>query len=140
MSNYGGESTVPPNGYREPGLRDRTMQGDHVYGDVDPPKPQAAGADKAEGASKGQGIGLNQILNFAKDMQSKVKDIPYIVPIAAGAAGFVPGTLVSSRILRQIVLLAGGYAVKQAVAAAPKDEIFAFAKKVIVDAIESQRA
>jgi len=48
--------------------------------------------------------------------------------------------LTSSRILRQMVIIAGGYAVKEAVKNAPKDEMMAFAKKMLVDAIQRQNA
>ncbi|WP_437525938.1 hypothetical protein WME79_40010 [Sorangium sp. So ce726] len=89
------------------------------------------GAQQAQG---GEGaVNLDMLLKFAKDIQTKVKDVPYIVPIAIGGAAFAIGVLASSKILRQLTLLAGGYAVKYAIQNVPREPIVDFAKKVVSD-------
>jgi hypothetical protein len=139
MSNFGAEGTSRPNGIREPGARDPGMQaGTYSEG------PRMYGVDQAasRGVSgdPGKGINLRKIVSFAKEAQGTVMKVPYIVPIAAGTAGFVLGVFASSRILRQLALMAGTYALKEAVKTAPKDEILNFAKRTLLEAIERQRA
>ena len=96
---------------------------------------QESGSQQAQGG--GGGVSLDSLLKFAKDIQGKVKDVPYIVPIAIGGAAFAIGVLASSRILRQLTLLAGGYVVKYAIQNAPKDQILDFAKKVVTDSFQA---
>ncbi|AUX47195.1 hypothetical protein SOCE26_087070 [Sorangium cellulosum] len=99
---------------------------------------QESGAQEPQQAQGGEGgVGLDALLKFAKDVQSKVKDVPYIVPIAIGGAAFAIGVLASSKILRQLTLLAGGYVVKYAIQNAPKDQIVDFAKKVVSDSFRA---
>ncbi len=102
---------------------------------------QESGAQGSQQGSQSQGGGvtLDVLLKFAKDVQSKVKDVPYIVPIAIGGAAFTVGVLASSRILRQLTFLAGGYVVKYALQNAPKEQIIDFAKKVITDSFHASR-
>lgn len=150
MNNIGTEKSTPPNGYREPSSFEQSYR-DQSAREPSPRETvrQSEGFSEETGVStaraqrstdQGEGMRLGQIVNFARDVQAKVKEIPYIVPIAAGSAGFVLGVLASSRILRQLVFIAGGYAVKEAVKSAPKDEMLAFAKKLVVDAIQRQSA
>jgi hypothetical protein len=91
-------------------------------------EPSAQQAQGGEGA-----MSLDMLLKFARDIQGKVMDVPHIVPIAIGGAGFALGVLASSKILRQLTLLAGGYVVKYAIQNAPKEQIVGFAKKVVSD-------
>jgi hypothetical protein len=85
-------------------------------------------------------MSLDALLKFARDVQGKIKDVPYIVPIAIGGAAFAIGVLASSKILRQLTLLAGGYVVKYAIQNAPKEEILGFAKRVVSDSFRASRA
>ncbi|XXX75117.1 hypothetical protein WMF30_46425 [Sorangium sp. So ce134] len=96
---------------------------------------QESSAHQAQGGEGG--MSLDMLLKFAKDVQSKVKDVPYIVPIAIGGAAFAIGVLASSKILRQLTLLAGGYVVKYAIQNAPKEQIVDFAKKVVSDSFRA---
>jgi hypothetical protein len=135
MNNIGAETYSPPNGYRDPGKhggihRDEDLAGSAGTAGAQASKPQASQQDDS--------ISFGKILSFAKDVQKQVKEIPYIVPIAIGGVAFTLGVLASSRILRQVVFMAGSYGLKQAIAAAPKDQIMEFAKKAVVDAIKRQ--
>lgn len=135
MNNIGAETYSPPNGYRDPGMhggihRDEDLSGSKGTASAQGSKPQAGQQDDS--------INLAKILSFAKDMQKQVKEIPYIVPIAVGGVAFTLGVLASSRILRQVVFMAGSYGLKQAIASAPKDQIMDFAKKAVIDAIKRQ--
>ena len=95
------------------------------------PGANEAGAQPTQG---GEGaVSLDMLLKFAKDIHAKVKDVPYIVPIAIGGAAFAIGVLASSKILRQLTVLAGGYAVKYAIQNVPREPIIDFAKKVVSD-------
>ncbi|WP_437925932.1 hypothetical protein WMF37_43890 [Sorangium sp. So ce291] len=96
---------------------------------------QESGSQQAQGGDGG--MSLDSLLKFAKDIQGKVKDVPYIVPIAIGGAAFAIGVLASSRILRQLTLLAGGYAVKYAIQNAPREQIIDFAKRVVTDSFRA---
>ncbi|XXT17809.1 hypothetical protein WME94_47005 [Sorangium sp. So ce429] len=96
---------------------------------------QESGSQQAQGGDGG--MSLDSLLKFAKDIQGKVKDVPYIVPIAIGGAAFAIGVLASSRILRQLTLLAGGYVVKYAIQNAPKEQIIDFAKRVVTDSFKA---
>lgn len=101
---------------------------------------QEAGSQESSSqqAQAGEGgMSLDMLLKFAKDIQGKVKDVPYIVPLAIGGAAFALGVLASSKILRQLTLLAGGYVVKYAIQNAPKDQIADFAKKVVSDSFRA---
>ncbi|MGK3999720.1 hypothetical protein [Sorangium sp. So ce1024] len=99
------------------------------------PGAQESGPQQAQGGDGG--MSLDMLLKFAKDVHGKVKDVPYIVPIAIGGAAFAIGVLASSKILRQLTLLAGGYAVKYAIQNAPKEQILDFAKKVVTDSFRA---
>lgn len=146
MSNVGVDNPFPPNGYREPSSYrvGPTKVSEPTNGSTNGStqiKDQGTGAQsKDQGTSaqsKGkEGITLSKIVSFTKSMAQKAQGTPYVIPLAAGTAGFVLGVLASSRILRQLAYMAGGYAVKEAVKAAPKDEILAFAKRTLLDAIE----
>jgi len=151
MDNIGAEKSTPPNGYRdyrEGDLREPAVKTEGTSADTGyraGVQQSAGNAERSAGysqksAGQGEGMRFGQIMNFAKDVQTKVKDIPYIVPIAFGGAGFVLGVLASSRILRQVVLFAGSYALKQAVKNAPTDEMLSIAKKMVIDAIQRQAA
>lgn len=96
---------------------------------------QDSSAEQAQGGEGG--MSLDMLLKFAKDIQGKVKDVPYIVPLAIGGAAFALGVLASSKILRQLTLVAGGYVVKYAIQNAPKDQIVDFAKKVVSDSFRA---
>ncbi|WP_438039521.1 hypothetical protein [Sorangium sp. So ce128] len=99
--------------------------GSQESGSHEPGAPQTQGGEGA--------VSLDMLLKFAKDIQTKVQDVPYIVPIAIGGAAFAIGVLASSKILRQLTLLAGGYAVKYAIQNVPREPIIDFAKKVVSD-------
>jgi hypothetical protein len=75
--------------------------------------------------------GVDQVKQTAQRIGSQMWGSPYSLPIAIGGAAFILGTLASSRILRQLVLLAGVYAVKYAVQNAPKDQIMDYAKNYV---------
>lgn len=96
--------------------------------------------DRQASGARGQDASLDSVLKFAKGIQTKVKDNPYIVPIAIGGAAFTIGVLASSRILRKVVFFAGAYVLKYAIENAPKDEIMDFAKKVITDSFRASSA
>ncbi|WP_437598157.1 hypothetical protein [Sorangium sp. So ce590] len=96
---------------------------------------QESSSQQAQGGEGG--VSLDMLLKFAKDIQGKVKDVPYIVPLAIGGAAFALGVLASSKILRQLTLVAGGYVVKYAIQNAPKDQIIDFAKKVVSDSFKA---
>ncbi|WP_437325172.1 hypothetical protein [Sorangium sp. So ce381] len=103
--------------------------GSQESGSHEPGAPQTQGGEGA--------VSLDMLLKFAKDIQAKVKDVPYIVPIAIGGAAFTIGVLASSKILRQLTLLAGGYAVKYAIQNVPREPIVDFAKKVVSDSFRA---
>jgi hypothetical protein len=96
---------------------------------------QESSSQQAQGGEGG--VSLDRLLKFAKDIQGKVKDVPYIVPLAIGGAAFALGVLASSKILRQLTLVAGGYVVKYAIQNAPRDQIVDFAKKVVSDSFRA---
>ncbi|WP_437481473.1 hypothetical protein [Sorangium sp. So ce1014] len=96
---------------------------------------QESSSQQAQGGEGG--VSLDMLLKFAKDIQGKVKDVPYIVPLAIGGAAFALGVLASSKILRQLTLVAGGYVVKYAIQNAPRDQIVDFAKKVVSDSFKA---
>lgn len=76
----------------------------------------------------------------AKNVGAKVTASPYTLPIAIGGVAFILGALASSKILRQIVLIAGGYAVKYAIQHAPKDEILDYAKNFVKSSLAQPRS
>ncbi|WP_437588173.1 hypothetical protein [Sorangium sp. So ce1000] len=119
-------TTIGNDQYTSGGYKNGVYEGDaHESGSREPGAQQA---QSGEG-----GVSLDMLLRFAKDIQGKVKDVPYIVPIAIGGAAFTIGVLASSKILRQLTLLAGGYVVKYAIQNVPKEPIIDFAKKVVSD-------
>ncbi|MGK4001880.1 hypothetical protein WMF31_04610 [Sorangium sp. So ce1036] len=103
-------------------------------------EPGAHASHASQGQDSDGGMRLDVLLKLARDVQGKIKDVPYIVPIAIGGAAFAIGVLASSKILRQLTLLAGGYVVKYAIQNAPKEEILGFAKKVVSDSFRASRA
>ncbi|WP_437936216.1 hypothetical protein [Sorangium sp. So ce341] len=123
-------STIGNDQYTSTGYKNGIYEGgSQEAGSQESSSQQAQGGDGA--------MSLDMLLKFAKDVQSKVKDVPYIVPIAIGGAAFAIGVLASSKILRQLTLLAGGYVVKYAIQNAPKDQIVDFAKKVVSDSFRA---
>jgi hypothetical protein len=138
MNNIGAETYSPPNGYRDPGMHGGIHRDEDLSGSKGTASAQASKTQASQQGQQDDSINLAKILSFAKDMQKQVKDIPYIVPIAVGGVAFTLGVLASSRILRQVVFMAGSYGLKQAIAAAPKDQIMDFAKKAVIDAIKRQ--
>jgi hypothetical protein len=131
MNQYGTENTYP-NGYREP----TTSAGSTAdYGQTG-----QTSTGQARQGGKDEGVNLDSIANFAKTIQSKVKDVPYIVPLTAGGVGFAIGVLASSRILRQLCLIAGGFAVRYAIKNAPRDQIMNFAKQVVANTYKQAQA
>ncbi|WP_437568861.1 hypothetical protein [Sorangium sp. So ce542] len=123
-------STIGNDQYTSTGYKNGIYEGgSQETGSQESSSQQAQGGDGA--------MSLDMLLKFAKDVQSKVKDVPYIVPIAIGGAAFAIGVLASSKILRQLTLLAGGYVVKYAIQNAPKDQIVDFAKKVVSDSFRA---
>jgi hypothetical protein len=101
---------------------------------------EQAPGKQTSGAQEHDEMSIGSILTFAKDIQAKTKEFPYLVPAMIGGAAFALGVLASSRILRQLVLMAGGYAVKYAIQNAPKDEMLSFAKKVMTDSFRAANA
>lgn len=136
MNNIGADTHSPPNGYHDPSKHgvsqhDEDLASSKGMTGVQASKPQAS-------QQQNDSITFGKIVSFAKDVQKHIKEIPYIVPIAVGGVAFTLGVLASSRILRQAAFMASGYGLKQAIAAAPKDQIMEFAKKAVVDAIKRQ--
>lgn len=129
MNQIGTEQTYP-NGYRET----TTGTGASDYSSAGAATKQTTGQGAQGG--KSDETNIDSIANFARAIQSKVKDIPYIVPLTVGGVAFTLGVLASSRILRQVVLIAGGYAVRYALKNAPRDEIVTFAKKVVTNSFK----
>lgn len=131
MNQIGTEQTYP-NGYREqtPGT------GASDYSSVATSKTTSQTTEKTAKGAKGDEPNVDSIANFARAIQTKVKEIPYIVPITIGGVAFTLGVLASSRILRQAVLIAGGFAVRYAIKNAPRDEIMTFAKKVVTNSFK----
>lgn len=148
--NTSGTEQYTPNGMRDqtagsPGRSETMNQGGQTSsgyaGQTSGAAGQTSGSTGRKTSEKPEGVSIDSLMNFARDIQTKVKDVPYLVPIAIGGAGFVLGVLASSRILRQMVVIASGYAVKYAVENAPKDEVLSFAKKIIVDSFhQAQRS
>jgi hypothetical protein len=130
-----------PNGYRETSGTTEPYAGvgQSYTGSVSTDKP--AGSKPYAAPQKEEGSNLDSIANFVRTVQTKVKEIPYIVPIAIGGAGFALGVLASSRILRQLTFLSCAYAMKYALQNAPKDQIMGFAKEVLTNTFkQAQRA
>jgi hypothetical protein len=132
-----------PNGYRETtgigASEPYTGAGPTYPSTTDKPAAKSYAGQQEGGEAKA--TNLDSIANFAKAIQTKVKGVPYIVPIAIGGAAFTLGVLASSKILRQLTLLAGAYAMRYALQNAPKDQIMGFAKEVIVNTFkQAQRA
>ena len=98
----------------------------------------SSGAQSAATSGSSQTSGQD-FVQTAKSIGSKVSASPYTLPIAIGGVAFILGALASSKILRQIVLIAGGYAVKYAIQNAPKDEILDYAKNFVKSSLAQPR-
>jgi hypothetical protein len=83
---------------------------------------------------------MDSLIQSAQRLTSSVVKSQYSLPIAIGGAAFILGALASSKILRQLVLVAGAYAVKYAIANAPKDEMLEFAKNFVKASIAPQQS
>jgi hypothetical protein len=95
----------------------------------------SSGGGQASSQSSGGGSQMDSLVQTAQRITSQMVKSPYSLPIAIGGAAFVLGALASSKILRQLVLVAGAYAVKYAMANAPKDEMLEFAKNFVKTSI-----
>ncbi len=83
---------------------------------------------------------MDSVIQTAQRVGSQMMKSPYSLPIAIGGAAFVLGALASSRILRQLVFFGCAYAVKYAVANAPKDQIADYAKNFIKASFSQQQS
>jgi hypothetical protein len=88
-------------------------------------------SSQSSGSAQGGGSQMDSLVQTAQRITSQVVKSQYSLPIAIGGAAFILGALASSKILRQLVLVAGAYAVKYAIAHAPKDEMLDFAKNFV---------
>ena len=123
------------NGYREPLHAASPPEVPRDFHELTDPAPgqQASGAPDEEAS-------ISPFMKLAKDLSAKVKDAPYLVPIAIGGVAFTIGVLVSSRILRNVVFMAGTYAIKEAIANVPKGALLDLAMKVIGGSPSASRA
>jgi hypothetical protein len=101
---------------------------------------ESSSGGQASSSAQGGGSQMDTLMQAAQRITSQVAKSPYSLPIAIGGAAFLLGALASSKILRQLVLIAGGYAVKYAITHAPKDEMVDFAKNFVKTTLAHQQS
>lgn len=141
-SNIGSESGSSysyPNGASSASGTSQVGRGSQSGASTDSNGGQATSQSPGASGSEQGGSQMDSLIQAAQRITSRVAKSQYSLPIAIGGAAFLLGALASSRILRQIVLIAGGYAVKYAIAHAPKDEIVDFAKNFVKTSIMQPR-
>lgn len=124
MNPIGNEQYTPPNGI--------ASRYESSSSDFSAQSGQSGASTQSTQGQQSKQSKQSELGQFAQ----RVRDIPYIVPVAIGGAAFLLGVLASSKILRTAVMLAGTYALKYAVQNAPKQEMMDYAKKIVVDAIK----